>query len=225
MARINLLPWRQEVRERKNKEFLTLVVAVLLLSALAAFAAWSVYNNALADQQLANEKIKEENANLDKALAQIDSLEQQRDDIISRMKVIQDLQGRRPIPVRIWDDVARVVPAQMYLTNMKREGDLITFTGQADNPTVVANFMRSLDASPWLENSAMVSIAQPDAVAYQADTPPPPGSTPRPAYPEDKYVTFVVTTNVKKAEVASTTKATGKTASGTAATPPASTAK
>ena len=30
MARINLLPWRQEVRERKNKEFMTLIVAVLL---------------------------------------------------------------------------------------------------------------------------------------------------------------------------------------------------
>lgn len=221
MARINLLPWRQEVRERKNKEFLTLIVAVLLLSALAAFAAWSVFNKALDDQQQANENIKQENVKLDKALAEIDSLEQQRDDIIARMKVIQDLQGRRPIPVRIWDDIARIIPSQMYLTNMKREGDLITFTGQADNPTVVSEFMRQMDASPWLENSKMVSIT---------DNPRPPAtsSTARPAYPEEKYVTFVVTTDVKKAEVASTTKATtkaGKNASGTTATPPASTAK
>lgn len=219
MARINLLPWRQEVRERKNKEFLTLVVAVLLLSALAAFAAWSVFNTALASQQEANERIKQENANLDKALKQIETLEQQRDDIIARMKVIQDLQGRRPIPVRIWDDIARVIPAQMYLTNLKREGDLITFTGQADNPTIVSEFMRKLDASPWLENSAMVSITQPDAVAYKTEAASAPSSVPKPSYPEEKYVTFVVTTNVKKAEVASTTKA-GKTASGTSSTPP-----
>lgn len=235
MARINLLPWRQEVRERRNKEFLTLIIAVLLLSLLAAFAAWSYFNNTLDSQRQANEKIKQENANLDKALAEIESLEQQRDDIIARMKVIQDLQGRRPIPVRVWDDIARMIPPQMYLTNMKREADTITFTGQADNPNVISTFMRSLDGSPWLEKSAVVSIQQPDAVAYQTNAPvTPAGSTTKPMYPEEKYVTFVVTTMVKKAEVASTTKATGKAKAGASATTatasattttPASTAK
>lgn len=225
MARINLLPWRQEVRERKNKEFLTLIVAVLLLSALAAFAAWSVFNTALDSQQQANEKIKQENTRLDKDLAKIDTLEQQRDDIIARMKIIQDLQGRRPIPVRIWDDIARLIPGQMYLTDMKREGDLITFTGQADNPMVISEFMRKLDASPWLENSAMVSVTQPNAVAYQSTAPAAPSSAPKPSYPEEKYVTFVITTNVKKAEVASSPKPGNKTASGTTATPTASPAK
>lgn len=225
MARINLLPWREEVRERRNKEFLTLLIAVLLLSALAAFAAWSVFNKALTDQQQANENIKQENVRLDKALTEIESLEQQRDDIIARMKVIQDLQGRRPIPVRIWDDIAKMMPAQMYLTNMKRVGDVITFTGQADNPTVISEFMRKLDGSPWLENSKMVSITDDQTQNAQSPTT---GSTARAAYPEEKYVTFVVTTDVKKAEVASTTKATtkaNKNASGTTATPPASTAK
>jgi type IV pilus assembly protein PilN len=210
MARINLLPWRQEVRERRNKEFLTLVGAVLLLSLIGAFAAWSYYNNTLESQQLANERIKQENTKLDSALKQIESLEQQRDDIIARMKVIQDLQGRRPIPVRVWDDIARLIPAQMYLTNMKRVGDVITFTGQADNPNVISTFMRSLDSSEWLEKSAVVSIQQPDAVAYQGanPAPPPPGSTPKPAYPEEKYVTFVVTTQVKVSNAASTASAT-----------------
>ena len=117
-----------------------------------------------------NEKIKQENTNLDKALTEIETLEQQRDDIIARMKVIQDLQGRRPVPVRVWDDIARLIPAQMYLTNMKREGDLITFTGQASDNTVVANFIRALDGSEWLQDSAVVSLQQPDAVAYKQAT-------------------------------------------------------
>ena len=209
MAKINLLPWRQEVREQKNREFLTLVIAVLFLSLLGAFAGWSYYKNILENQQLANERIKQENTNLDKALKEIESLEQQRDDIIARMKVIQDLQGRRPVPVRIWDDIARIIPAQMYLTNMKREGDVITFTGQADNPNIISSFIRSLDGTQWLEKSAVVSIQQPNAVAYQApkaaptQNPPENGTDPKPAYPEENYVTFEVTTHVKQTQVAS----------------------
>lgn len=200
MARINLLPWRQAERERKNREFMTIAAGILLLSLLAAFAAWSYFNDTLDSQKKANEKIKAENVKLDAALVQIDSLEKQRNDMLAQMKVIQDLQGRRPVPVRIWDDIARMIPAQLYLTNMKRTDDVITFTGRADNNNVVSEFIRNLDSSQWLENSAVKSINQPKAVAYQpiVDTTAPNPTAPV-GHPEDNYVIFVVTTNISKA--------------------------
>ena len=152
MARINLLPWRQEERERRNKEFITLVAAVTLLALLAAFATWSYFNNELEEQRDANALIVKENARLDVILTDIESLEQRREDIISRMQVIQDLQGRRPVPVRIWDDLAKAIPPELYLTNLKREGDLITLTGKADNPNMVSSLIRNLDSSKWMGN-------------------------------------------------------------------------
>lgn len=211
MARINLLPWRQAERERKNREFMTLLVGVLLLSLLTAFAGWSYFNSILDSQKQANEKIKQENTKLDTALKEIDSLEKQRNDMLAQMKVIQDLQGRRPIPVRVWDDIVRMIPAQLYLTNMKRVGDTITFTGRADNANVVSEFIRNLDTSEWLENSAVKSINQPKTVAYNDVTKSPvapqnptnnangTNTPPRPIYPEDNYVIFTVTTNIAKA--------------------------
>ena len=199
MARINLLPWREEERERKNKEFITQVVAVILFSLLAAFAVWSFFNYELEQQQQANELIRTANISLDADLKQIEGLEQRRDDIISRMRVIQELQGRRPVPVRIWDDIARAIPASMYLTNMKREGDVITFTGRADNPNVVSSLVRNLNASAWMENSKLKYI-QDDIQAYQSTVVTPAttdnNKPTRPVYPEDSYIQFVVTTQV-----------------------------
>lgn len=200
MARINLLPWRQEERERRNKEFITLVVAVTLLALLTAFATWSYFNNELEDQRDANALIEQENSRLDAALKEIDSLEQRREDIIARMQVIQDLQGRRPVPVRLWDDIANAIPPALYLNGLKREGDLITLTGHADNPNVVSSLIRNLDSSTWMDNSAVRNIQQ-NITAYQ----PAPelsgtvttGEKSRPIYPEDSYVQFEITTQVQ----------------------------
>ncbi|MGP5492438.1 PilN domain-containing protein [Psychrobacter celer] len=211
MARINLLPWRAEERERRNKEFITLVVAVTLLTLLAAFATWSYFNNELEEQLDANALIEQENARLDTVLSDIDSLEQRREDIISRMQVIQDLQGRRPVPVRLWDDLAKAMPSALYLNNLKREGDVITLTGLADNPNVVSNLIRNLDSSKWMGNSAVSNIQQ-NISAYQAapalnntiNT----GEQTRPVYPEDSYVQFVVTTKVQS-ETATPEEGTG----------------
>lgn len=216
MARINLLPWREEERERRNKEFLTLVAAVTLLSLLAAFAAWSFFNNELADQQAANTLIEQRNTQLDAALAEIDDLEQRREDIISRMQVIQDLQGRRPIPVHIWDDIPKAIPPAMYLNDFKREGDTLTLTGLADNPNVVSALIRNLDASEWMENSAVVTIQQ-NISAYEAAPSLPTtkeGETPRPIYPEDNYVQFVVTTQVQHGSAEAEKKDADKAAAG-----------
>lgn len=196
MARINLLPWRQEERERRNKEFITLVAAVTLLALLAAFATWSYFNNELEEQRDANALITQENTRLDTILVEIDSLEQRRDDIVSRMQVIQDLQGRRPVPVHLWDDLAKAVPAALYLNNLKREDNTLILTGLADNPNVVSSLIRNLDASKWMGGSAVRNIQQ-NIRAYEAAPELNKGNKSRPTYPEDSYVQFVITTQVQ----------------------------
>ncbi len=204
MARINLLPWRQEERERSNKEFITLVVAVTLLALLSAFATWSYFNNELDEQRDANALIQQENSRLDTVLVEIGGLEQRRADIISRMQVIQDLQGRRPVPVHLWDDMAKAMAPALYLNNLKREGDLLILTGLADNPNVVSSLIRNLDSTKWMGNSAVRNIQQ-NITAYQSapalnqTVTTSQGS--RPIYPEDSYVQFVITTQVQSESI------------------------
>lgn len=211
MARINLLPWREEERQRKNKEFMVLASAVAAMAALVVLAGLMLLNNDLSNQNAANERIKSENARMDGVLTEIADLEQQKEQMIAQIKVIQDLQGHRSVPVRVWDDIARAVPQAMYLVGIKREGNTITLTGFADNPNVVSQLVRNLDASPWLTNSGVPNI-QTDVEAYGSlierirEVAKSFGATEstRPDYPEDNYIQFTVTTQVKADEPTNT---------------------
>ncbi len=210
MARINLLPWRQEERERKNKEFGVVLIGAFIITALAVLLAMTFLNSQLSSQRQANQMITDENTRLDGVLTEIADLEQRRDEMLSQMKVIQDLQGRRSIPVRIWDDIARAMPASMYLVSIKREGEVITINGFADNPNVVSQLVKNLDASPWLINSLVPQIktkaeayenvknsATPTSNMTQNNTL---GTGERQILPEDSYIEFTVTTQVAPAE-------------------------
>lgn len=219
MARINLLPWRQEERLRKNKEFNVLAAAAAILAILLTLLALTYLNNQLSNQQSANELITNENKRLEGVLEDIKVLETQRDEMVSRMKIIQDLQGRRSVPVRVWDDIARAVPTNMYLVGIKREGDTITLTGFADNNNVVSQLVRNLDNSPWLGNSLIPQIKTNVQAYSSGDTQRVGSESGRGILPEDDYVEFTVTTQVKidgnKGEATGDAQATDAVATGT----------
>ena len=119
MARINLLPWRDELREKRKKEFIAICIGAALIGVLAVALAWFYYNHKLEDQEQANQLITSTNQNLDVQLKSLEGLEKQRDAIIERMKLIQGLQGQRPIAVRLIDEMVRVTPTNLYITKFR----------------------------------------------------------------------------------------------------------
>lgn len=202
MARINLLPWRQEERERRNKDFLMQALLAGLLTVVLLGLVWFLYDRDLSNQLAANQYIETENARLEKVMADIQTLESQREEMLSRLKVIQDLQGKRSIPVRIWDDLARAIPSSLFLTSLKREGDVITISGFADNANEVSSLIRNLDASPWLDGSTVANMQrniesyQSNGTADSSGNPADGNANVRQAYPEDHYLRFTITTRV-----------------------------
>jgi type IV pilus assembly protein PilN len=195
MAQINLLPWREAQREERKKEFLTINVAVFVLAAVLAGLSWMFFDHMLSGQQQANQQISNENAELDTKLKSLDGLQARRDEIISRMKVIQDLQGQRPVVVRIFDDLPRLIPANVYLTKFARAGDKFTINGRAQSPNDVSEFLRNLEASPWFRNAFMNSF-QGAPVAGATSTSG--GVAPR---PEDSYGDFVISVDLEAPQV------------------------
>ena len=189
MAKINLLPWRDELREQRKKKFVAFCVGVAALGVASVFSGWVYFDQKLDDQEQANQLIVSTNQNLDAQLKSLDGLQERRNAIIERMKLIQGLQGQRPITVRLVDELVRVTPPTMYLSKFTRTGDKFTIEGKAESPNTVAELLRNLEASPWYRNAFMNSVLAAEEKKDKAVS----SLVPR---VEENYGSFVVTVDL-----------------------------
>ena len=158
MARINLLPWREEFRQEKKKEFQVQIFGVALLAAVVAFAWITVVDTSIDNQRQRNAMLESEIQILEKQVQEIQELKKKREELIARMKVIQDLQGTRPTIVRYFDEMVRAVPDGVFFQSLTRVGNSISITGITESSNRVSTFMRNLDKSEWFANPNLKSI-------------------------------------------------------------------
>ncbi len=158
MAKINLLPWRQAYREEKKREFIGIIAAVFIVAALGAYSWISSVESAIENQGSRNRLLDQEIAKLDAQVKEISELKKVRDDLLARIKVIQDLEGTRPVIVRYFDDFARAIPDGVYVTLVDRKGTVVSIEGVAESYNRVASFMRNLDASDWFASPNLTSV-------------------------------------------------------------------
>jgi len=150
MARINLLPWREQLREERKQRFLVILGAVLLASGAVIFLGDQYFNSAIENQNARNDFLRKEIAVLDARIKEISELKTRRQQLLERMKIIQDLQGNRPIIGRVFDQLVRTLPDGVFYTGLKMTGKSIAIAGAAESNNRVSNLMRNLDSSEWL---------------------------------------------------------------------------
>jgi type IV pilus assembly protein PilN len=158
MAKINLLPWREELREERRKRFLLALVGVLLCSVVAVLVADQIISGAIDRQTARNTYIGKQIAVVDERIAQISDLKARRQQLVERMRIIQDLQGNRSINGRIFDQLARALPDGVYFTEVKMVGKTLSITGAAESNNRVSDLMRNLDASDWFDAPSLTEV-------------------------------------------------------------------
>ncbi|WP_417542513.1 PilN domain-containing protein [Methylophaga thalassica] len=158
MAHINLLPWREERREERQKQFYLAMGATFLFAALIFYLVMGYANSLISDQNQRNTLLQTEITKLDVKIKEIQDLEAQKKRLLARMQVIQDLQESRPKVVKVFDSIARVVPEGIHLEKVVRTGNTITFSGTAESNARVSVFMRQLDENPEYGESRLEVI-------------------------------------------------------------------
>ncbi len=158
MPQINLLPWRGEQRKRRQKEFIVSAVIAALMMGGVVLAVHLHYESRIAYQEQRNSFIETEIASLDKKITEIEDLKKERDRLIARTQVIQNLQSGRPEIVHVFDELVTTLPDGVYYTKVTQKGRGLNLQGVAQSNARVASLMRSLDTSTWFENPSLVEI-------------------------------------------------------------------
>lgn len=162
MARINLLPWRAELRKQQQKDFAAAIMLGLALTAAIFLLVRSHIASEIEYQGQRNQFLQSEIAVLDGKIKEIQNLEAQKKKLLAKMEVIQQLQSSRPEIVHLFDEIARTVPEGVFLNDLTQSDKNLTINGFAQSNARVSAYMRSIEASPWLKDPVLTIIESRD---------------------------------------------------------------
>src|SRR4051812_12677325 len=158
MIRLNLLPHREQKRQARKRQFISLAISLAIL-AFAVVALVHVGLNArLESQESRNTLLKAEIAKLDLQIKEIDKLREQTQALLSRKQVVETLQTNRTDAVHLLDQIVRQIPDGIYLRGVRQSGLRVTLSGYAQSNARISTLMRNIDTSPWLQHPELVEI-------------------------------------------------------------------
>ncbi|MDA7839359.1 PilN domain-containing protein [Luminiphilus sp.] len=170
MATINLLPWREELRAERKKEFIASLALMALVAIFILFVTDLMFDGRISFQEKRNAYVRQSIAELDEQVAEIRDLRGRRTELLERMRIIQDLQGNRPIIVRIMDQLVRTVPDGLFYTSLVSGDGKIEIEGVAESNNRVSSLMRRLESSDWLQSPNLEGVRAAPSYGDQATT-------------------------------------------------------
>lgn len=156
--KINLLPWREELREQKKREFLNVLVGVLLVAGLLLFGVDRFYRGEINTQNARNHYLQNDISVLEGKIKEIKQLQRKRHRLLARMQVIQELQGNRPIIVRVFDELARRLADRVFFTKVTMKGKTLHINGIAESNNRISSQLRNFNESAWFTKPNVTDI-------------------------------------------------------------------
>jgi type IV pilus assembly protein PilN len=162
MAKINLLPWREERRQEQKRFFLSLI-GLGALATVAILGVVHLYINGLQEhQQERNKLVQDEIAILDTKITEVKSIGEKKSKLLAKIDLVQRLQESRPEIVHLFDEIPRTTPDGVFLNKFTQAGAELTFEGKTQSNARVSAFMRAVEASPWLQTPKLEVIKSPE---------------------------------------------------------------
>jgi type IV pilus assembly protein PilN len=158
MTDINLLPWRELRREREKKQFTTYLFVGMISAAIVVFLINSYAKQLIDNQTYSNNQLQEEIDQLKKQISEIAELKKLRQALIARMTIVQNLQATRSLTVRLFDELVKILPDGVFLTNVERVSNKVTLLGYSESNSNISQLMRNIETNRWIQNPELTEI-------------------------------------------------------------------
>lgn len=152
MARINLLPWREEKRRERQRQFMSSLLLIAILGVVIVFFVGFIFDQKISHQQARNQKVQKEIKALEVRIKRIDELERTRARLISRKQVIERLQASRSTTVELLDKLAKTIPVGVTLTTIRQQGQKLALVGTSQSNARVSAYLRELESNDLFLN-------------------------------------------------------------------------
>ena len=191
MARINLLPWREEKRRERQRQFMSSLLLTVILGVVIVFFAGFVFDQGISHQQVRNQLIQSVIRELEIKIKRIEELERTRARLISRKQVIENLQASRSTTVELLDKLAKSIPVGVTLTTIRQQGNALALVGTSQSNARVSAYLRELESSDLFLNPQLdfvrsatrpVTATEPYEFSIKVNL-----RRPKPANEEDDY--------------------------------------
>lgn len=162
-VKINLLDWRTELRNQRKQQFGAVMLLGAMLAAAGVGAVYYSVSDAIDFQRQRNDFLRGQIVEMEKKIKEIEELEKVRQNLLARMKVIEELQASRSAMVHFFDEIVNTVPDGVYIKTLKQQGTAVTVEGIAESNGRVSTYMKNIESSTWFADPKLVVINTKDA--------------------------------------------------------------
>ena len=163
LTRINLLPYREEIKQRKQQQFKVLMLGAFAVGLGLAAATYLGIDSAISNQEGRNNFLQTEIDRLDRELGEIDKLQQEKEAFLAKKLKVEELQEKRYQAAYILDSLNALTPDNTYLTALEAESPTsYKISGHAVSDNKIAVMMRSLPSTGIFLQPELLSIKKVD---------------------------------------------------------------
>ncbi|MEN8223269.1 MAG: PilN domain-containing protein [Acidobacteriota bacterium] len=131
------------------------VPAVVGASVLTVFIIGGMYflqSNKLSDVKKNLEERRARLVELEEVLQTLKTLEKTKKDLKNKVDIIQSLNSRKQVAVKMMDQLSRALPEMVWLKNMKFTNNTVSLSGSALSNNLIADFINNLKSTNYFGN-------------------------------------------------------------------------
>lgn len=160
MSNINLLPWREEYKKKKKNTFFVMLLLCSLVILGLSYLGKMYVDSMINAQTQRNQYLQTQTIILDRRIAEIRNIKEEKAQLERRIDLIQKLEEKRNYATRLFNTLAETVPEGVYLKTATFNDEKVVVRGAAESSNRVTRMMRNIDSSGWLGDAYLSNIKE-----------------------------------------------------------------